>query len=45
MGSKSQIPEKEIYIFSLYFFNGYLAILGLPGAAQLINNLSSMQET
>ena len=32
MGSKSQIPEKEIYIFLLYFFNGYLAFLGLPGS-------------
>ena len=32
MGSKSQIPEKEIYIFLLYFFNGYLAFLGVPGS-------------
>ena len=32
MGSKSQIPEKEIYIRLLYFFNGYLAFLGLPGS-------------
>ena len=32
MGSKSQIPEKEIYIFLLYFFSGYLAFLGLPGS-------------
>ena len=29
---KCQIPEKEIYVVLLYFFNGYLAFLGFPGS-------------